>query len=277
MSEMARDRGIPDQYQLPERTLPPAKEPLAEIRGPAAANRHNVQVPKQTIQPAQPSPKAIVDMQRKELQVRTARAEDLRKRYPDMSNIPQDISRAQMRKLIDLYNQQRGNLNKNSAVPSVKAQNSRDGSLAKASVRTAKQDDTSRKNSERAARLKRDYPEIAVLIPDKIGKKASKGIIGHPASRASMTVRAQLPTRPAPPAHTQGTYPTRQHATLHGISNGRSANASALQNISNGSLRNASARTPRISNKMAPLTDERRVEVIRNLSGLSHDDPINID
>ena len=279
-SKMPRNRGIPDQYQLVARTVSLTIERLTEIPGATAAKGPDTQVHNsRTIQPA-PTPMRTSESQ--EIAARRSRAKSLRKQYPDMKNIPEEITKQQKKRLIKQYNDQTSTTKANNVGGSAGVQVSRNTNPAQLSAEEA----IHRKQSERAARLKREHPEIARLIPSKIGKKASKSIIdkqgaststGPLVSRASGQARATLPRRPASPAHTQGTYPTRQATALHGLPNGISRDSNALQSVPNGWSGNTSARNPKWTNKMAPLSDERRAEVARNLSGLSQDDPINID
>lgn len=113
------------------------------------------------------------------------------------------------------------------------------------------------KGQKRAAELRATYPDIRG-VPNTIGTKKKKTLIDQHQKmlieqhRVREAQQTSNPTRPAP---TNGSHPTRQLSRPH-QNPGRSRPA---------------------SNKMAPLSDERRAEVARNLGGTSNDNPINLD
>ena len=284
---MAPTRGVPDQYQHVARTVSLATQYPTDILLKAITTERNPRPNNQNTAPTASMPMRIAESQ--EINARRSRAKSLHKQYPGMKNIPSEVTKEQKKSLVKRYKDQNSSANGSKIVglndvhTSASAGNQNPVSVSK---RVSSKDARSKKHSERAAKLKRDYPVIAGLTPNKIGTNRNRAILdkhlvnlssAHITVEASVPVRANLPARPQPPAPTQGTYPTRQHAALQGIPNGRSGNASALQRIPNGRLKNANARKRGFSNKMAPLTEERRAEVMRNLSGLSHDDPINLD
>lgn len=200
----------------------------------------------------------VVSAKREKIErTRVARATALRKQYPTMQNIPDSIIPRQKKKLIALHT----------------AQNAGQGPPTNST--------SDEKQRQRAAELKQQYPDMTG-IPPKIGKGTRKNLIAHykarstaPATILSETVPTstgtaakhnlrsnKLPTRLVPPNSTSGTHATRRitHETPVG------------------SLTNSDSRSQRPkSYKMAPLSEERRAEVARNLAAGSNDDPVMID
>ena len=99
------------------------------------------------------------------------------------------------------------------------------------------------KGNTRACKLRKKYPDMGP-IPEQIGPKMRQKLITEynerkGVSRRSVVRKSNAPSKRADPGPSLSTRP--------------------------------------ISNRMAPLSDERRAEVARNLSGTSTDDPIDID
>lgn len=110
------------------------------------------------------------------------------------------------------------------------------------------------KKKNRALRLKKKYPDME-NIPDGITPAERRAFVAAYEERKSAEQRA--------PVQSQSVHPTQlpQRPVL-----------SSYQPFPDSNLRSRP-----VSNKMAPLSDERRAEVARNLSGHSNDDPINLD
>lgn len=211
---------------------------------------------------------------------RVARATALQKMFPTMQNIPNSITPSQRKKLILNHTQNAtGTLQ-----PTQLATNGgpRDAGPAPNTQATKVEKATNdEKQRKRAASLKQQYPDMEG-IPSKIGQGTKKKLIAQYKARSTAPAPSvvmptssgtaartgpglnELPKRPAPPAPTSGTYPTRQSSRL----NGTPANWAATSDL-------RSQRTT--SYKMAPLSDERRAEVARNLAAGSNDDPVMID
>ena len=186
------------------------------------------------------------------------RAAALKAKYPDIRGIPDRITRKVEQKLIAEHIAKSQQSTGTSTMRSVKSTKARD----------------------RALSLKKTHPDMKG-IPAEISKKkrknmitaykASKGIVQEVAAKKRGDRQTQLPQRPrsapkpSPIPHKQGTYPTRQYAAVHGTDH-------VIPGF--GSQGRSTRSKP---NKMAPLSDERRAEVARNLSGNSNDDPITLD
>lgn len=196
---------------------------------------------------------------------RMARADTLRKQFPTMQNIPNSITPSKRKKLIALHKQ-----------------NATDTSTLRPthSARTQSPEDVGQeKQRHRATLLRQQYPNMTG-IPPMISKKIRRRLIAQyeanstaPAPSATMPTSSGtaaqhglhpngLPTRPVPPNSTSGTHATRQ--TTHETSAASSANFDSR------------SQRP-TSHKMAPLSEERRAEVARNLAAGSNDDPVMID
>ena len=110
------------------------------------------------------------------------------------------------------------------------------------------------RNKARAIRLQRKYPEMEG-IPNAISKGEQKALVFVYEKQKSANQKAalvpyqdidniQVSHRPEPPSQ----QPSQQNGPSRPV-----------------------------SNKMAPLSEERRAEVARNLSGHTSDDPITLD
>ena len=217
---------------------------------------------------------AVNEMGRKD------RATALRKMFPDMQNIPDSITPSQRKKLILNYSQnatsmaQQTHSGTNAGPENV-------GLASTAQPENSFKARNSEKQRNRAASLKNQYPGIGD-IPSKIGKGTRKKLIAEFKARSTAQAPSvkgskssgtavgnghplnELPTRLMPPALKTGRYPTRQST--------RAGQTPVL------ALENSIPKPQRpASHKMAPLSEERRAEVARNLAAGSNDDPVMID
>lgn len=211
---------------------------------------------------------------------RVRRATALRKNFPTMQNIPSSITPAQKKKLI-LHHTQSAN-NTLQPTHSATTEAPRDAGPGPTMQSTKNRKATTlEKQRNRAALLKQQYPGMEG-IPPKIGQGTKKKLIAQykarssaPAPTVTMPTSSgtaavndprlnELPTRPVPPAPTPGTYPTRQFTRL---------NETPAISIATSDPRSQMS----TSYKMAPLSEERRAEVARNLAAGSNDDPVMID
>ena len=195
---------------------------------------------------------------------RKNRAIALRKAFPDMQNIPDSITPSQRKKLISNHTQN----------ATTKIQPTHSGT--KGGPKTAVE-----KQRNRAASLKKEYPGIGD-IPSKIGKGTKKKLIAEFKARSTAQAPSvkgpkpsgtaagnghplnEMPTRLMPPDQNTGRYSTRQ-STHAG-----QTTVTLSENSKPKPQRPA-------SHKMAPLSEERRAEVARNLAAGSNDDPVMID
>ena len=202
---------------------------------------------------------------------RVARAKALRKKFPTMQDIPDSITPSQRKKLILNHTQNpTGTLQ-----PTHPATNEglRDAGPAPNTQATKRKKATNdEKQRKRAALLKQQYPDMTG-IPLKIGQGTKKKLVAqYKAGSTATAPSVVMPTSSGTAARTgprlnelpKRTYPTRQFSRL----NGTPANQAAASDL-------RSQRTT--SYKMAPLSDERRAEVARNLAAGSNDDPVMID
>ena len=211
---------------------------------------------------------------------RKNRATALRKTFPDMQNIPESITPSQRKRLISNHFQKATSM----VQPTHSGTN--EGPKNAGLVSTAQPENrfkamNSEKQRNRAASLKEQYPSIGE-IPSKIGKGTRRKLVAE--FNARLTAQApsvrgpkssgtaagngrplnELPTRLMPPAPKTGRYSTRQ-----------STRAGQTPVISS---ENSMPKPQRpASHKMAPLSEERRAEVARNLAAGSNDDPVMID
>ena len=207
---------------------------------------------------------------------RMARATALRKKYPTMQNIPNSITPSQRKKLIALHTQ---NAADTSTLQQARSATNKGPKNAGQAPTTKLTEDE--KQRHRAALLKQQYPDMKG-IPSKISLGSRKKLIAQynarataPAPVSSVTVPTstgtaanynfrsnELPTRPVPPHSNPGKQATRQITRETPVSPST----------------NSDSRSQRpISYKMAPLSEERRAEVARNLAAGSNDDPVMID
>ena len=166
-----------------------------------------------------------------ELQARKARALSLRRLYPDMKDIPADISKQQRKKLVQSYEKEKTSKGPNQGLP--------------AGASAANQS-TKPKTHEAKKGKKKGSAQTKTKPSGKVSNNVSGSNAANQAPRPVSKGHKQAP-RGAPPR-------TKQHGT--------SQNPNVVSQP---------------SNKMAPLSDERRAEVVRNLKGFTHGDPINID
>ena len=212
---------------------------------------------------------------------RMARAIALRQQFPAMQNIPDSITPSQ-RKMLILHHTQNA---ASTLQPTPSATNEDPANAGPAPLTQAtksKKEFTQEKQKKRADTLKEQYPDMKG-IPPRIGQGRRKKLIAQYKARSSALAPAvtvptsssnaaakgprpkELPTQPRPPAHTSGTYPTRQFTRLHVIP-------------ADSSPATSDSRSQRpTSYKMAGLSEERLAEVARNLASGSNDDPVMVD
>ena len=228
---MALNRDMRGQDRLLERTeekLRGSNEPLAKLRSAPPANMQNVEA----LTKANGHQPKATKTENQELQARTARALSLRRRYPDMKDIPADISKQQRKKLLQNYEQ--GKTSKglpNQGLPA--------GASAANQPTKPKTHEAKKGKKKRSAQAK-------AKPSGKVANNVSGSNAANQAARPISDGHKRA-SRGAPPR-------TKQHGT--------SQNPNVVSQP---------------SNKMAPLSDERRAEVVRNLKGYTHSDPINID
>lgn len=210
---------------------------------------------------------------------RVARANALRKSFPNMRNIPNSITPSQRKKLILLHTQKATSM----LQPTPSATNGDPKDVAPAPTvqsTNKKKVSNDEKQRSRAALLKQQYPGMEG-IPPEIGQGTKKKLVAQYKAKSSAVAPSvtmstfgkaapkgprlnKLPARPVPPAPYSGTYPKRQSLRLN------EAAADSLATSEPKSQRPTSY-------KMAPLSDERRAEVARNLASGSNNDPVMID
>ena len=199
-----------------------------------------------------------------------ARAIALRQQFPAMQNIPDSITPSQRKKLVLNHTQN----SVSTLQPTASASNEGPRNAVPAPPTQSmkrKKAVTDEKQRSRAALLKQQYPQMEG-IPPKIGQGTKKKLVAqYKAKSSALTSTAKMPTSSSkatksgpPPAHTLGTYPTRQVTRLRETPASLSATSDAI--------------LPRpTSYKMAPLSEERRAEVARNLAAGSNSDPVMVD
>ena len=260
---------------------------------PPKSNHPKKAKPKKNTKPKTPTPiskkvavTSIADskLERKE-KGEVARATALRKKYPSMQNIPNSITPAQKSKLIARYtNATRRTQNATGTSTLQQTHSALNESPKDAGQAPTTKLTNGEKQRKRAASLKQQYPDMKG-IPPQVSQGARKKLVAQYKARStapapsvsvtSMTMPTssgnaaryglglnELPTRPVPPNSTSGTYATRQNT----------------HETPAGSSTNSDSRSQRpTSYKMAPLSEERRAEVARNLAAGSNDDPVMID
>ena len=201
---------------------------------------------------------------------RIARAAVLRKEYPLMQNIPKSITPSQRKKLILQHTQNAANMLQPTHLNTTGGPGAADAAQSKNDRKAANKE----KQRNRATLLKQQYPNMEG-IPSKIGRGIRKKLIAQYKARSSAFApsvtmptstdpKLNLPTRPVPlPTAILGINPTYQPA------------CSWLD--TNSSVASGSKPQKQTSNKMAPLSEERRAEVARNLAAGSNSDPVMID
>lgn len=296
------DSGAPKQYELPQQRISASNASLADFQGFAPASRQNGagKIPptgfSQGNKPALTGNHGPVAQKRQEsvdivfksgpakgnkTGVHTAktvssqgakakskleiasgeksRANSLRKQFPNATNIPVRITKRQRK---DLVAQLTGIVSAPQA-PNV-------GNLPPA--------------KRRAGALKEQFPQLARLIPDEISSNQKEAFI-EKHGKAGKNQEVFYKREPDPPSEVrscaenrrreQTQYPGAQLTSVSKCHSSRSSFVTAPQT----NERPADVCHPlaRPSDKMAPLSDERRAEVARNLSGYSRDDPIDVD
>ena len=201
---------------------------------------------------------------------RIARAAVLRKEYPLMQNIPKSITPSQRKKLILQHTQNAANMLQPTRLSTADGPGAADATQSKNDRKAANKE----KQRNRATLLKQQYPNMEG-IPSKIGRGIRKKLIAQYNARSSALApsvtmptssdtKLNLPTRPVPlPTAILGMNPTYQPMCPWLSTNSSAASGSKPQK--------------QTSNKMAPLSEERRAEVARNLASGSNSDPVMID
>ena len=172
--------------------------------------------------------------QKQELQARKARALSLRRQYPDMKDIPAEVSKQQKKRLVQGYEQEKR--------PSGPSQQLPAGASAANRAPKSKTHEATRGKKKGSAHVKVNPNTSSGTVPNNVSGSNAANQAPRPVSK----VHKRAP-RGAPPR-------TKQHGT--------SQNPKVVSQP---------------SNKMAPLSDARRAEVVRNLKGFTHSDPINIE
>lgn len=143
------------------------------------------------------------------------------------------------------------------------------------------------KAKRRAGVLKHSYPELAGLIPNAISAAARKAFIEkHSKSGETQEVIHKRVANPPREVRTtaenlrreQGQHPGAQ-ITPVAFENTRYPTRALLQKALQSEQQTFETRdaSAKLSDRMAPLSDARRAEVARNLSGTSAEDPIDIN
>ena len=183
------------------------------------------------------------------------RAAALKVRYPDMEGIPDRISKKDRSTMVEHYNAKK-----------VADDTTKKALQAPTVSLTAKQ-----KGENRARALRKQFPDmqgISKTISKK--KRASLIAIYENQKNTNFAVKgapSQMQLRQRPLPALQQSQRINRPDREHGANEASNANFSSVQ---------GSQRRP-ISNKMAPLSNERRAEVARHLSGGSNVDPITLD
>ena len=230
---MPLNRDIRDQDRLLEQTegkLRGGNEPLTNSQ---SANPKNMQIAEALTKTNESHPKATKS-QKQELQARKARALSLRRQYPDMKDIPTEISKQQKKKLVQSYEQEKTSQGPIQELPG--------GTSTANQSSKPKTHETKKGKKKRSAQAKANPPTSSGKVPDNVTGSNAANQVPRPVSKGHKRA-----PRGAPPR-------TKQHGT--------SQNPNVVSQP---------------SNKMAPLSDERRAEVVHNLKGFTHNDPINID
>ena len=239
----------------PQSDKPPSRKPRKK-------SKRTAPTPTPTLKTAASATPAAAKETKKD-QKRIARAITLRKEYPNMQNIPKSITPSQRKKLILQHTQNPINTVQPTHTGTAKGPRDADSTLTaqstnsmKAASKEAHKEANKEKQKNRASLLKQQYPDMEG-IPSKIGRGIRKKLIAQYKARSSvlapsvtiltssdMIGRTNLPTRPVlPPTATSGMIGSQRPTSY----------------------------------KMAPLSEERRAEVARNLAAGSNSDPVMID
>lgn len=263
---------IPEPFQSDRPSNAKPRKSRKELKGTAKTPNSKKVPGKSTAAPADAKKK-------KKENNRVARATALRKQFPTMENIPDSITPSQRKKLILRHTQNATGV----LQPTHSAIN--EGPVDAAPVPStqsakSKKAENQEKQRKRAALLKQQYPDMKG-IPQKVGIGTKKKLVAqYKATSSALSPSVTMPTssntvvrngsslndlprRLVPPAPALGKDPTLQF-TLHETSTDYSATS------------DTKSQKP-TTYKMAPLSEERRAEVARNLAAGSNDDPVMID
>ena len=236
---MARHRDIRNQHRLLERT-----EEWLRGGNATPADPPSVVAAKMQIVEALPKSNGLdpeaAKAQDQELQALKDRALSLRRQYPDMKDIPTEVSKQQRKSLIQSYEQEK-------TATGLSRELWGGSSGARKSAKAKPKSYEAKKGKKKgSAQLKANLPTSSGTVPTNGSEPDIKSISA-----------ANLPPRPAPKEQKRAARRNprkKQHTTS--------------QNLNVNS---------QPSNKMAPLSDARRAEVARNLKDLTHNDPIIVD
>lgn len=209
------------------------------------------------------------------------RAADLKASFPDMEGIPERIGHGVKAKLIAEH-AAKGAVN-TEAAQSTQRDTLRDRvkgvPVAKATQPELTQPELN-KGQMRARALKKQYPGMG-NIPDRVGKKQRQNLIDAYKSQLKEPSTNKAHTQAPQQAPRRAARPTRKSVRLAQlpekvsyppVEQGQQASYPTRQLVHHQETVGAP-----VSNKMAPLSDERHAEVVRNLEGTSNEDPINLD
>lgn len=200
-----------------------------------------------------------------------SRVAELKRICPDMKGIPTKLGAKRKTKLIAEY-QNRIARAAETASPAPLPAPLPAASGGSQIVGTADRKKPTKKGKSRARALRKEYPDMR-NIPDSID-----GVLRH------KLIKDHLSRQPSilPPKTREkvGKYvvPPRKESARPASKPQDTSYLPERQQIKppTGKLFQRNAARP-TSSKMAPLSDERRAEVARNLKGTSNDDPINLD
>lgn len=197
-----------------------------------------------------------------------SRVAELKRICPDMKGIPTKLGAKRKAKLIAEYQNRTARAAETASPAPLPA-----ASGGSQIVGTADRKTPTKKGRSRARALRKEYPDMR-NIPDSIdGVLRHKLIKDHLSRQPSI-----LPPKPREKVGKHVVPPRKESARLPSKPQDTSYLPEQRQQIKppTGKLFQRNATRP-ISSKMAPLSDERRAEVARNLKGTSNDDPINLD
>ena len=182
-------------------------------------------------------PQPTITKAEKRLRARSMRARYVRQQCPDMKDIPALLSIKQKKRLIQRYEQEKRAIGLSRELP--------DGTSGASQSAKPKKLEATKGKKKGPALVKANLP-------------TSSGMVSNNVSESNITpiFTAKQAPPPAPKVHKRA--PRGPRKKQHGTSQNPNV-------------------VSQPSNKMAPLSDARRAEVLRNLKGLTHNDPINVD
>lgn len=250
-----RRRGTEDQgYQIPEMTigggsgLPDQSQALTAKQQDTVAVLHEVGPGvlngKKRKTPDEKKATLIARRQQKAAALKIA--------YPDMRNIPNQITNGQRQQLIAKYVAAGGQ---------------------PAPAKSKKSSTPAQKNRQRAQILKKKFPNM-VNIPDSLTKKQRQKLVTEYGFEPKSQTGQQ-------PAKQQAAKPKKPRMKRSEVSKSASRPAAVQQpqidNTTNQQSHVSDNTGFSASNKMAPLSEARLAEVALNFQGTSNNNPINLD